>query len=110
MARFEPGQSGNYNGRPKGKTGKWSDKKLAEEFSKGCETAMKTIKELMSDNTQNGATRLRAAIAWLSHDKQMRDFLYKQIQDELNKKDPKPEDNKLKQSKPAAVLSFKAVD
>jgi hypothetical protein len=40
----------------------------------------------------------------------MRDFLYKQVQDQLNKKDPEPEENKPKESKPAAVLSFKAVD
>jgi hypothetical protein len=127
MARYEPGQSGNVNGRPTGVKGKLSTKKLAEELGKRTLSAIQKVHELMqiSDNPN---VQLKSAIALIVEDKKARELVFKEIQEqlkieqqridlEISKKrleemnnTSKPEDNKLKQSKPAAVLSFKAVD
>lgn len=101
--RFKKGQSGNPNGRPKGKKNKYSNARLAEELAKGDATALNTILALMQNDEENGATRLRAATAWVGFSLEMR----KRIADEVNKN--KEKDKKEKEDD-TPILSFKAVD
>lgn len=85
MARFKKGQSGNLNGRPKGKTGKWSNARLAEELSKGDSASLKAVQQLIQSDSETGATKLRAAIAWLDKSLEMRKRLEDEIMNELKK-------------------------
>lgn len=69
--RWKKGQSGNPNGRPKGKKNKLTNEKLAEELAKGDKTALNTILALMQNDKESGSTRLRAATAWVGFSLEM---------------------------------------
>ncbi len=61
--KWAKGQSGNLNGRPKGKSNKIpSDKKIIEDWKKGHNAAFIKLMELMTDEKSSEKTQMTCAI------------------------------------------------
>lgn len=85
--QFKPGQSGNYNGRPKGAKSKYSTKQIAAILSEHTEDAINRIYELMSSKNDNVA--IKAALSLITEDIKLRELVMKEVQDKLKIKQMK---------------------